>query len=253
MGFCTHSGHEKGRRGAQAPAWPRTSGAPGTGVVGSPDFWPGVGAGGRGVEDPDCLVRSVKSIITPAPSGLRQTQQTPVFLVREFPRATRQLRGPWIRGHCLHLLPLPPSLSFASLWPLPVFIFYGSRPTGALGSASLPDGRKQASISPRPPHCLPHLNPSSLRSPQRMHLPHPQPGLSPGACPYPSPPPGPAGWGMAPCTEGASREHRPGGRQRSGGPAPSSACSRASRGLQGSTSLPKPGVAHLLSRSHRRC
>lgn len=53
-----------------------------------------------------------------------------------------------------------------------------------------------------------------------MHLPHPQPGLSPGACPYPSPPPGPASWATAPCTEGASREHRPGGRQRLGGSAP---------------------------------
>lgn len=53
-----------------------------------------------------------------------------------------------------------------------------------------------------------------------MHLPHPQPGLSPGACPYPSPRPGPASWATAPCTEGASREHRPGGRQRLGGSAP---------------------------------
>lgn len=80
-----------------------------------------------------------------------------------------------------------------------------------------------------------------------MHLPHPQPGLSPGACPYPSPPPGPASWAKAPCTEGTSREYRPGGRQRCGGSAPRSACSRSSRGLQGSTSLLKPGVAHLLS------
>ena len=247
LGFYSHSGHEKGRRGVQAPAWPRTSGAPGNGWVGSPDFWLRVGAGGRGVEEPDCLGRSVKSIITPDPPGLRQTQQTPVFPARELPRATGQLSGACIVGHYLHLLPLPPSLSFSPLWSLPASVFYGSRPTGALGCGSPPDGRRRASTSPRPPHCLPHLNPSSLRSPRGCTcLTHSQ------GCPLESvptllpPPSGPrqdrlAGSWLTALKAPAERTGVEAGKG-VGESVPRSACGGSSRGPRGSTSPCPPSV-----------